>query len=175
MEKMSKTETVAYVIVVHLLNCVQLFVTPWTATCQASLSFTISWNLLRFMSTESVMSSNHLILCCRLLLLPSVFPSVSVYSSESTFHVRWPENLSFSISPSNEYSGSISFRIDWFDLAVQQNFVGSSEPLRFWGLAFFMVPLSHPYITTGKTSFDYMDLCHQSDASGFLICCPGLS
>ena len=166
MEKMSKTETVTYIIV-HLLNCVQLFVTPWTATCQASLSFTVSWNLLRFMSIELVMSSNHLILCCTLLLLPSVFPSIRVFSSESALHDRWPKNLSFSISPSREYSGSISFRIDWFDLALRQDFAQSSEPLRLWGLAFFTVPLSHPYMTTGKTSFDYTDLCQQSDASAF--------
>ena len=105
MEKMSKPETVTYVIV-HLLNCVQLFVTPWTATCQASLSFTVSWNLLRFMSIELVMSSNHLILCCPLLLLPSVFPSIRVFSSESAFPIRWPKywRFSFSIIPSNDYS-----------------------------------------------------------------------
>ena len=91
--------------------------TPWTAACQASLSFTISWNFLKFVSTESMMPSNHLILCCPLLLLPSFFPSIRVFSSESALCIRWPKHWSFSvsISPSSEYSGLISFRIDWFD------------------------------------------------------------
>ena len=110
------------VVFVQLLSCVQLFVTPWTAACQASLSFTISWSLLKFMSIESVMPSNHLISCCPLLLLPSIFPSITVFSSDSSLHIRWPKywNFSFRISPSNEYSELISFRIDWFDhFAVQ--------------------------------------------------------
>ena len=106
------------VIIVQLLSHVQLFVTPWTAANQGSLSFTISQSLLKLMSIESVISSNHLILCCPLLFLPSVFPSIRVFSDESTLHIRWPKywSFSFSISPSNEYSGLISFRIDWFDL-----------------------------------------------------------
>ena len=101
---------------VHSLRRVQLFVTPWTGTCQASLSFTISWSLLKFMSIESVMPSNHLILCCPLLFLPSIFPSIWVFSNESALRIRWPEywSFSFSISPSDEYSGLISFRTDWF-------------------------------------------------------------
>ena len=104
-----------------MLICVQLFATPWIAARQASLSFTVSQSLLKFMSIESVMLSNHLIIC-RPLLLPSIFPSIRVFSNESVLHIRWPEywSFSFSISPSNEYSGLISFRIDWFDLLVVQ-------------------------------------------------------
>ena len=108
--------------VVQLLSHVQLFVTPLTAALQASLSITISWGLLKLMSIESVMPSNHLILCFPLLLPPSIFPSIRVFSNESVPHIRWSKYWSFSfrISPSNEYSGLISFRIDWFDiLAVQ--------------------------------------------------------
>ena len=100
--------------------CEQLFVTPWTAAHQASLSFTISRSLLKPMSTESVMPSNHLILCHPLLLLSSIFPSISVFSSESALHIRWPKYWSFSFNPSNEYSGLISFRMDWFDLLAVQ-------------------------------------------------------
>ena len=105
--------------VVRSLSCVWLFLTPWTAACQTSLSFTISQSLLRLMSVESVMPSNHLILC-HPLLLPSVFPSIRVFSNESALPVRWPEYWIFSISPSNEYSGLISFRMDWFDLLTVQ-------------------------------------------------------
>ena len=105
---------------VQLLSHVQLFVTPWTADFQASLSITNSWSLLKLMSIESVMPSNHLILGCPLLLLPSIFPSISVFSNESVLCIRWPKYWSFSISPSNEYSGLISFKIDWsYLLAVQ--------------------------------------------------------
>ena len=100
-------------VVAYLLSHGQIFATAWTAACQASLSFTISWNLLRFMSSESVMLSNHLIFCCPLLLLPSIFPSIRVFSSESALCIRWQKFWSFSISPSNEYSGLISFTIDW--------------------------------------------------------------
>ena len=108
---------------VQSLNCVQLFATPWTAACQASLSITNSRSLLKLMSIESVMPSNHLILCPPLLLLPSIFPSIRVFSNESVLPIRWPKywSFSFSISPSNEYSGLISFRMDWLDLlAVQE-------------------------------------------------------
>ena len=107
------------VVVFQLLSRVRLFATPWTAACQASLSFTISWSLLRLMSIESVMPSNHLILCCPLFLLPSVFPSISVFSNESVLHIRWPKywSYSFSISPSKEYSGLISLRwTGWISL-----------------------------------------------------------
>ena len=102
---------------VQLLSCVRLFVTPWTAAHHASLSITNSHSLLKLMSIESVMPSNHLILCCPLLLPPSIFPSIRVFSNESVLRIRWPKYWSFSLSirPSNEYSGPISFRIDWFD------------------------------------------------------------
>ena len=106
--------------------------TPWTVACQASLSFTISWSLLKFMSIESMMPSNHLILC-HPLLLPSIFPSIRVFSSESALHIRWPKywHFSFSISPSNEYSGLISFRIDWLDLFAVQGTLESSPTPQF--------------------------------------------
>ena len=107
---------------VQSLSCVRLFATPWTAARQASLSITNSWSLLKLMSIELVMPSNYLILCCPLLLLPSIFSSIRVFSNESVLHIRWPKywSFSFSISPSNEYSGLISFRRDWLDpLAVQ--------------------------------------------------------
>ena len=144
-------------LVVQSLSCIQLFVTPWTAACQASLSFTISWSFLRLISIESVMPSNHLILCCP-LLLPSVFPSIRVFSSESALCIRWPKywSFSFSIGPSNEYSGLISFRIDWFDLYTVQ---GTSKSLLqhhsskesiLWRSAFFIVQLSHLYMINGK-------------------------
>ena len=104
------------------LSLVLLFVTPWTAAHQASLSFTISWSMLRLMSIECVMPSNHLILCHPLLFLCSIFPSIRVFASESVLHIRWPKywHFSFSISPSDEYSGLISYRIDWFDLLQVQ-------------------------------------------------------
>ena len=104
-----------YVVIVQLLNHIHLFVTPWTAACQAFLSITISQSLLKLMSIELMMPCNHIILCCPLLLLPSIFPSIRVFSSESALHIRWPKywSFSFSISPSNEYSRSISFRTDW--------------------------------------------------------------
>ena len=110
------------IVAVQLLSRVQLFATPWTAACQASWSITISQSLFKLTSIKSMMSSNHLILCCPLLLLPSNFPSIWVFSNESALHIRWPKywRFSFSISPSNEYSGLISFRIDWFDLLVVQ-------------------------------------------------------
>ena len=109
---------------VQLLSCVQLLVTPWTTACQAPLSFTISWNLLRIMSIESVVPSNHLIICHPLLLLPSIFPNIRIFSSESALCIRWPKywSFSFSISPSSEYSGLIFFffKINWFDLLAVQ-------------------------------------------------------
>ena len=110
------------VVVIQSLSYVQLFVTPWTAARQDSLSFTISWSLRQLMSTESVMRSNHLVLCHPLVLLPSIFLSIRVFSNESALRIRWPKywSFSFSTSPSNEYSGLISFRIDWFDLLAVQ-------------------------------------------------------
>ena len=103
-------------VIVQSLSHARLFVIPWTAACQASLSFTISQTLLRFMLIELVMLSNHLILCCPLLLLPSMFPSIRAFSNESALRIRWSKYWSFCISPSNEYSGLISFKVDWFDL-----------------------------------------------------------
>ena len=143
----------------QLLSRVQLFVTPWTAECQASLSITNFWSLLKLMSIESVMPSKHLILCCPLFLPPSIFPSIKVFSNESVLHIRWPKywSFSFSISPSNENSGLISFRMDWLDLLAVQGTLKSllqhhsSKASVLQCLAFFMVQLSHPYITTGKT------------------------
>ena len=110
------------------LSHVWLFATPWTAVCQASLSITNSWSLLKLMSIESMIPSNHLILCCPLLLLPSIFPSIRVFSSGSVLRIRWPKywSFSFSISPFNEYSGLISFKIDWLDLLVVQGTLKSS-------------------------------------------------
>ena len=133
--------------------------TPWTAACQAFPSITSSQSLLKPMSIESVMPSNHLILCCPLLLLPSVFPSIRVFYNESVFYIRWPKywSFSFSISPSNEYSGLTSFRTDWFDLLVVQGTLKSllqhhgSKASILQCAVFFMVQLSHPYMTTGKT------------------------
>ena len=132
--------------------------TPWTTAHQALLPFTISQSLLKHMSIESVMPSNHLILCCSLLLPPSIFPSIRVFSNESVLHIRWPKywSFSFSISPSSEYSGLISFRIVRFDLlAVQGNLKSlfqhhSSKTSILWCSTFFMVQLSHPYMTAGK-------------------------
>ena len=115
----------------QLLSCVWLFATPWITARQASLSITNSWNSLRLMSIESVMPSNHLILCCPLLLLPSIFPSIRVFPNESVLHIRWPKywSFSFSISSSSEYSGLISFRMDWLDLlAVQGTDSQESSP-----------------------------------------------
>ena len=151
-----------------LLSCIQLFATPWTVAHQGPLS---SQSLLKFMSTESVMPSNYLILCRPLLLLPSIFPSIRVFSNESTLCIRWPKYWNFSISPSKEYSGLISFRIDWFDLLAVQGTL--KNLLHHYSLkvsvlqhsAFFMVQLSHPMTT--KKPFDYMDLCQQSEVSAF--------
>ena len=133
--------------------------TPWTAECQTSLSFTISKSLLKLMSIESVMPSNHLMLCCPLLLLPSIFPSIRVFSNESALCIRCPKywSVSLSISPSNEHPGLISSRIYWLDLFAVQGALKSllqqhsSKASILWCSAFFMVQLSHPYMTTGKT------------------------
>ena len=144
---------------VQPLSRVQLFETPWTAARQASLSITNSWSLPKLTSNESVMPSNHLIFCCPLLLLPSIFPSIRVFANESALRVRWPKDWSFSfnISPSIVYSGLISFRMDWLDpLPVQGTLKSllqhhSSKASILWSLAFFIVQLWHPYMTTGKT------------------------
>ena len=137
---------------VQSLSCVRLFATPWTAARQASLSITSSLSLLKLMSIESAMPSNPLILCCPLLLPPSIFPSIRVFS-ESVLHIRWPKywSFSFSISPSNEYSGLISFRMDWLDLLAVQGTLKSrlqhhsSKASILQHSALFIVQLSHPY------------------------------
>ena len=144
---------------VQSLSRVRLFATPWIIACQASLSITNSWNLLKFMSIESVMPSNHLILCHPLLLLPLIFPSIRVFSNESVLWIRWPKfwSFSFSISPSNEHPGLTSFRMDWLaPLEVQGTLKSllqhhSSKASILQCSAFFIVQLSHPYMTTGKT------------------------
>ena len=132
--------------------------TPWTAVCQASLSITNSWSLLKLMSITSVKPSNHLILC-RPLLLPSIISNIRVFSNESVLCIRWLKYWSFSLSvcPSNEHSGLISFRTDWFDFLAGQGTLKSllqhhsSKASVHWGSAFFIVQLSHLYMTTGKT------------------------
>ena len=144
---------------VQVLSHFRLFATPQTAACQASLSITNSQSLLKLMSIESMMPSNHLILCHPLLLLPSILPSIRVFSNESVLRIRWPKywSFSFSISPSNEYSGLISFRSDWLDLLVVQKTLKSllqhhsSKASILQHSAFFIVQLSHPYMTTRKT------------------------
>ena len=138
---------------------VRLFATPWTAAHQAPLSITNSWSSPKLMSIESVMPSNHLILCCSLLLPPSILPSIRVFSYESALHIRWPKywSFSFNISPSNEHPGLISFRMDWLDLLAVQGTLKSflqhhsSKASILRRSAFFVVQLAYPYTTTGKT------------------------
>ena len=144
---------------VQLLSRAWLFATPWTATCQASLSITNSRSSPKPLSIELVMPSNYLILCCPLLLLLSIFPSIRVFSNESARRMRWPKywSFSFNISPSNEHSGLVSFRMDRLDLLAVQGTLKSllqhhsSKASILWRSAFFTVQFSHPYITTGKT------------------------
>ena len=143
---------------VQSLSLVQLC-TPWTAARQASLSITSTQRLIKLLSIESVMPSKHLIICRPLLLVPLIVPSIRVFSRESALHIRWPKywSLSFNISPSNEYSGLISFRMDWLDLLAVQGTLKSlfqhhsSKASILWHSAFFIVQLSHPYVTTGRT------------------------
>ena len=139
-------------------SCVRLFATPWTATHQASLSFTISWSLLKLMSIEPVMPPNHLILCYLLFLPPSIFPSTRVFFNELALCTRWPKywSFSFSISPSNEYSGLIAFKIDWFDfLAVQETLKRllhtTVQKHQFFGTQPSLLSNSYTHMTTGKT------------------------
>ena len=151
--------SVSGTVVVQSLSRVRLFAALWTAAHQASLSFTISQNLLKLMSIESVMPSNHLVLSHSPLLLPSILPSIRVFSSKLALHIRWPKywNFSFSISPSNKYSELISFSVDRFNLLAVQGTLKSllqatvRKASSLWHSAFFMVQLSHPYMTTGKT------------------------
>ena len=159
---------------VQSLSRVWLFENPLTAAHQASLSFTISQSLLKLMSIESVMPSSHLILCRPLLLLPSIFPSIRVFSDESSLPIRWPNYWSFhfSISPSNEYLGLISFKIDWFDLLVVQGTLKSllqhhhSKASILGHSDFFMVQLPHPYMSTGKT----ITLTKQTFSAKWCLC-----
>ena len=150
----------AHAFVVQLPSCVWLYVTPWTTACQASLSSTISWSLLKLMSIESVTLSNHFFLYCP-LLLPSIFSRIRIFSNELAVHIRWPKcwSFGFSISPSNEYSGLIYFRMDWFDLLTVQGTLKSllhhcslKESI-FQHSDFFMIQLSHPYMTTRNTDW----------------------
>ena len=162
MERNLKKHIFIYIynaVIVQLLSRIQLFVTSWTAARQAPLFSTISWSLLKFMSIESVVVYNHLLLCHPLLLLPSIFPSIRVFSNELALHIRWPKywSFSFSISPSKGFPGLISFRMDWFDslLSKELSRIFSSTTVRkhqFFGMhsAFFMAQLSHLYMTTWK-------------------------
>ena len=157
---------------VQLLSCVWLFIYLWTVAHQASLSITNSQSLLKLMSIESVMLSNHLIFC-HPLLPPSIFPSITVFLNESVLCIRWPKCC---ISPSSEYSGVISIRMDWFDLAVQGTVKSllqhhSSKASILWCSAFFIVQLSHPYLTTGKTIALTRQTFVGKVMSLFLICC----
>ena len=142
---------------VQSLSRIQLFATLWTAACQASLSITNSQSLLKLMSIELVMPSNHLILCCPFLLPPSIFPCIRVFSNESALCIRWPKYWSFSIIPSSEFSGFMSFRIDWLDLLAVQGTLKSllqyhsSKASILQCSAIFIIQLSYPYLTTGKT------------------------
>ena len=157
-----------------MLSRVQLFATPWTAVHQSSLSFTIFQNLLKLMSTELMMPSNYLILCHPILLLPSIFPSIRVFSNELPLRIRWPKYWSFSFSPSNEYSRLISFRIDWFDLLAVQGTLKSllqhhsSKSISSSVLSLLYGPTLTSIPDYWKNhSFDYMDLCWQSIVSAF--------
>ena len=163
---------------VQLLSHVRLFATPWAVAHQASLSITNYRSLLKLLSIESVISSNHLILCCTLLLLPSILPSIRVFSNESVLRIKWPKywSFSFSISPSNEYSGLISFRMHWLDLAVQGTQESSATPpfksIHSSALSFlYELQLSHPYMTTGKTIALTVQILVGKVM--FLMCCLG--
>ena len=166
-----------------MLSRVQLFTTPWTAAHQASLSITNSQSLLKPMFIKSVIPSNHLILCCPFLLPPSIFPSIGVFSNESVLHIRWPKDStsSLNISPSNEHSGLISLRMDWFDLLAVQGTLKSllqhhrSKALILQHSAFFIVQLSHPYMTTGKTTALTRWTFVGKVMSLLFICCLGWS
>ena len=160
---------------VPLLGCVRLFVIPWTTANQAFLSFTISQSLLKLMAIESMMPSNQPILCHPLHLLPSIFPSIRVFSNESVLHIKWSKfwNFSFSISPSNEYSGLISFKIDWVDLLAVQGTLENLLQHHSLKASVLQLTLLHgPALTSihdywKNHSFDYTDLCWQSDVSAF--------
>ena len=168
---------------VQSLSHVWCFATPWTAAHQDSLSITSSQSLLKLKFIESVMPFNHLILCCPLLLPPLIFPSIWVFSNESVLHIRWPKDwsFSFSISPSNEYSGLVSYRMDWLDLLAVQGTLKSllqhhsSKASVILYPAFLIVQLSYPYMTTGKTIALTRWTFVGKVMSLFLICCLGWS
>jgi len=178
LEKGHMYTTFIQFISVQLLSCVWLFVTPWTAAHQATLSITNSWSLLKLMSIESVMLSNHLILCCPLLLPPSNFPRIRVFSNESALCIRWPKywSFSFNISLSNGYSLLISFRMDWLDLLAVQGTLKhllqhhSSKASILQHSDFFIVHLSRLYMTTGKTI-----VLTRKTFVGKVMCCLGWS
>ena len=159
--------------VVRSLSHVQLYVTPWSAALQASLSFIISQSFLKLMSIESVMPSNHLILCCPFILLPSIFPSIRVFSNGLTLHIRWSKYWNFSIHPSNEYSGLIFFKIDWFDLLAVQVTLKSLPAAQFKSINSSVFSLLYgPTLTSihdywRNHSFDYTDLCWQNYVYAF--------
>ena len=160
--------------VVQLLSCVRLFAPPWTAACQASQSFTIGQSLLKLMSIELMMPTNHRILHHPLLLLPSIFPIIRVFSNESVLHIMWPEywSFSFSISPSNEYSGLISFRMDWFELLAVQGTLQSSPTPQFKNIHSALKLIYGRNLTSihdywKNHSFESTHLCLQSDVSAF--------
>ena len=168
---------------VQWLSCLRLFVTPWTAALQASLSITNSRSLPKHMSIELVMPSSHLILCCPLVLLPSIFPSIRLFSNESALRMRWPKywSFSFNISPSSEHTGLISFKMDWLDLLAVHGTLKSllqhhsSKATVLWHSAFFIVQLSHPYMTTGKTIALIRWTFVAKWCLCFLTCCLGWS
>ena len=179
----SKLSYRVQIVAVQSLSRVRLFATPWISARQASLSFTISQSLLKLMYIELVMPSNHLGLCRPLLLLPSVFPSIRVFSNESVLHIRWPKywSFSFSISPFKEYSGLISFRMDWFDLLAVQGTLKSllqqrsSKASVLLHSTFFIVQVSDPHMTTGKTIALNTQTFVGEVMSRFIICCLGWS
>ena len=170
---MTTVEIYTYIVVVQSLSHVQLFVTPWTEAWQFSLSSTILLSFLKLMRIESVMPSNHLILCRLIFLLPSIFPNIRIFSSELALHIRWPKYWSFGINPSNEYSWLISFRIDWFDLLAVQGTLESSPASQFESINSSMLSLLYGPVLTSthdywkNYSFDCMDLCQQTDGSVF--------
>ena len=153
--KSSIYHCIVVVVIVHSLSHVQLFASPWIIKCQATLSSIISWSGFKFRAIESMVLSNNLILCCLLLCLPSVFPSIRVISNESTHSNKWPkyQGFNFSNNPSSEFSGLISFKIKWFDLLEVQETLQhhNSKATILQSSAFFMVQISHPCVTTGKT------------------------
>ena len=159
-----------------MFSCVQVFATPWNVAHQPSLSITNSWSLLKLMSIKLVMVSIHIILCHPFLLPPSVFPGIRVLSNESVLHIRWPRywSFSFNISPSNEYSGLISFRMDWLDLLAVQGIAQKSSPTpQFKSISSSVLSLlygptlSYVHDYWKNYNFDYMDPCQQSDVSNF--------